>query len=95
MESATATIEIPLEVKQEFEILAKERGQDIQSFIIDIVKGDIENKDLIARRKQRKSKKKYNLVSMVGAGRHLSSFEKGTSEEINNYIRDLRKEWKY
>ncbi len=33
----TATIEIPLEIKKEFEILAKERGQEFKKFIIDLL----------------------------------------------------------
>ena len=91
----TVTIEIPLEVKKEFEILAKDRGQDIQSFIIGVCRNVGKVSEGRKKIQQRKRRKKYNLVSMVGAGRHLSSFETGTTEEINNYVRDLRKEWRY
>ena len=102
----TATIEIPLEVKKEFEILAKDRGQDIQSFIIEIIKDKTGTKStgksqevvnpLVlevreAIKKRKKSQKKYDLVSMVGAGSHCSSFK--STEEIDTYIRNLRDEW--
>ncbi len=45
-------------------------------------------------RQKKTEKKDYDLVSMVGIGRHCSSFEKGTMDEIDQYIRELRSEWK-
>ncbi len=108
METVTKTIELPFEVNEELEILAKERGQDVQSFMTEIVKGITQRERLKkskkvvnplvlearnAINKRRGRRKKYDLVSMVGAGKHCRSFE--TSEEVDLYIRELRNEWKH
>ena len=101
------TLDLPEKTENALIEEAKAKQQDLESIIIEYLNDKVGNEvnetldfDKMLKKVEQtleevKKRPKTDLVSMVGSGRHCSSFKTGTTEEIDAYVRNLRDEWKY